>query len=551
MPDTFRKCLWDTAVRILFWVAGSLIAAILTYTTRYFINGDAIAYVEMGEALRHGQLWGLANLTYSPGYPVLLGLGQILFNTSPSNELEVLRLVNFFCFILAMGSCELFMKFCKREATALWGQNEAVLPPPIMSLLCYSTFLLAAIVWIKVQLLNPDMLVMAVMLTCAAVILWIRENPRIHKYVVLGVCCGIGYFVKSFFFVFSGVFFLLAALCSDSYWKALSRTAVAIFIMLLVGSPLMAALSHKLGRFTYGELGKHAYAYFISGTGEPFRPKLIDAETRTCLYRGDDPGTKPSDMCYWHEGIVPKFDLKAHSRVFLGNLIDVFIQLPFIFLIVVWYLSQVRCCSYSFRSSHPPSFYLILSFICVGGIGFYSLIHVETRYIASALFIGFAALVMSVRYPDRGNWKALIPSILFLSVLWLHLIYSGLDQTRRSLQSTPEKPSYKESYSELQTVKNFVLHNGLKRGDETAILGEPPLYWARYAGVRITAEIEAPQKFLSLDEKGRSRVLAKLNSQGTKAVVGKGEQLRSLAQEGWRHVAGTRDYYVIFLSHGY
>ncbi len=45
---------------------GSTIAAILTYTTRHFINGDALTYIEMGEALRRGDLWGLANLTYSP-----------------------------------------------------------------------------------------------------------------------------------------------------------------------------------------------------------------------------------------------------------------------------------------------------------------------------------------------------------------------------------------------------------------------------------------------------------------------------------------------------
>ena len=550
MPKFCRKYSWDTIVRILFWAVGSLTAAILIYTTRYFINGDAIAYVEMGEALRYGPLWGLANLTYSPGYPVLLGVGQILFNTSPPNELEVLRIVNFICFLLAMGSCELFMKFCRREASALSGQNEAVLPPPIMSLLCYSTFLLAALVWIKVQLLNPDMLVMAVMLTCAALILWIRESPATHKYIVLGACCGIGYLLKSFFFIFSGVFFLLAALCAGSYWKALSRTTVAILIMLLVGSPLIAALSHKLGRLTYGELGKLAYAHHISGTGEPFRPKLIDAETKTRVYRGDDQGTKPSDMCYWHEGIVPKLDLNVHSKIFLGNLIEVFSQLPFIFLVVVWYLAQVRCCSYSFRSYQPPSFYLILSFICISGIGFYSLIHVETRYIAGALFIGFVPLVMSIRCPNRSNWKALIPSILFLSALWIHLIYSGIDQSRRSLQSTPEKPSYKESYLELHTVKNFILGHGLEKGDEIAILGEPPLYWARYAGLRITAEIEAPKKFLTLNEKKRHSVLEKLDHEGIKAVVGKGEQLGSLVHEGWRHVEGTRDYYAVILNGG-
>ncbi|MGB6064632.1 MAG: hypothetical protein WBG50_07465 [Desulfomonilaceae bacterium] len=546
MPEFFRKRSWETDVRILFWTIGPILAAVLAYTTRYFINGDAIAYIQMGDALRHGQLWGLANLTYSPGYPALLALGQILLNTSPLNELETLRIVNFFCFLLAMGSCELFMMFCKREATAISGSNETLLPRPIMSLLCYSTFLLAALVWIKVQLLNPDMLVMALMLTGAALVLWIREDPAIHKYIFLGACCGIGYYLKSFFFIFSSVFFLLAALCARTYWKALSRTAVAVLVMLLVASPLIAALSHKLGRFTYGELGKQAYAYFISGTGKPFRPKLIDERTQTFFYPGGDPGARQCDMCYWQEGIVPKFDLKAHAKVFLHNLIDAFSQLPFIFLVVAWYIVQVRLCSYSFASSRPPSFYLILAFISLAGVGFYTLIHVETRYIAGALFIGFATLVMSIRSPVRADWRALMPSILFLCILWPHLIYAGVDQSLRSLRSTPKKPSYKECYLELHAVKNFVLSNGLKQGDETAILGEPPVYWARFAGVRITAEIQAPGEFMAIGEKQRKRILEKLDDQGIEAVVGRGDSLDGLVREGWRHVVGTQHYYVKF-----
>src|SRR5512135_3223532 len=115
----FQHSLSEKTIRILFWVVGCVIAAILTYTTRFFINGDALTYIEIGEALRNGHIWGLANLTYSPAYPVLLAAAQIVFNTTPLNELETLRAVNFFSFLLAMGSCELFMSFLRREAEAL------------------------------------------------------------------------------------------------------------------------------------------------------------------------------------------------------------------------------------------------------------------------------------------------------------------------------------------------------------------------------------------------------------------------------------------------
>lgn len=543
----------EKTIRISFWFVGPVLAAILTYTTRYFINGDALSYIEIGEALRHGNVWGLANLTYSPAYPVLLGAAQLVFNTTPLNELQVLRVMNFVSFLLAMGSCELFMRFLRREAKSLSSQNEVLLPAPIINLLCYSMFLLAALVWVKVRLLNPDMIIVALMLTCASAVLWIRENPLFYRYVALGVCCGVGYLVKSFFFVYSGVFFLLAALCAGSIRKTISHTVLAVLIMLLVGAPLIASLSYKLGRFTTGELGKLAYAVFIAGEGTPVRPRVIDPDTKTILYRHDDMGTRPSgfDICYWAEGRVPRLDLKVHSKIVAENVLDVFRQLPFIFLVIVWYVAQIYCSSYSFRSAHPPSFYLILLFICLSGTGFYCMVHLETRYLAGPLFLGFAALVMSVRCRASSNWKAMVPSIAFLCVLWLHVLHAGFDQTMRSLQSTQQKPSYKEATLELHTVKDYLLAHGLKQGDETAILGGPPVYWARFAGLRITAEIEAPERFFAIGEKERRDLMERLQKEGIRAIVGNDVQLLRLAHEGWRRVDGTRDYYVIFLDRGH
>jgi 4-amino-4-deoxy-L-arabinose transferase-like glycosyltransferase len=551
MVKSFNEGSWERLIRFLFWTIGPFIALVLTYTTRFFINGDAIAYVEIGAALRDGNLWELANLTYSPGYPALLSLGQILFNTNPLNELELLRIVNFFCFLLAMGSCELFTRILKRETAAVSSQDQSALHWPMVLLLSYSLFLVAALVWVKVRLLNPDMLVMAVMLTCTAVVLWIRENPEPHKYAVLGICCGIGYLVKSFFFVFSGVFFLLAALCAGSYWKAVSRVAVAVALMLLVGSPLILALSHKLGRFTTGELGKTAYAVFIAGQGTQFRPKLIDQDTRTRVYRHGNMGTRPSgyDICYWSEGVVPKFDFRAHARVFSENLLEVFRQLPFIFVALAWYLAQIGFSGYSFRSSHPPSFFFLVFTVCLAGVGFYSLIHVETRYLAGPLFIGFSGLVASVRRSeDSWKWKTWIPSLLFLLVLWAHLLYSGVDQSLRSYQSTPGKPSYKQAFLELHAVKDFLRDSGVTQGAEVGILGNPPTYWARFAGIHVTAEIEEPERFLATSGDHRLRVLQELEKEGIRAVVGKDNRLKGLEPEGWRIAQGTRDYYLIFLN---
>ena len=41
---------WSLRIRVAFWVLGIVLGSIMAYTGRYYINGDAIVYMEMGEA---------------------------------------------------------------------------------------------------------------------------------------------------------------------------------------------------------------------------------------------------------------------------------------------------------------------------------------------------------------------------------------------------------------------------------------------------------------------------------------------------------------------
>ena len=92
----FEADIWEARVRRAFWIIGLLLGALLTYTTRYFLNGDGINYIEMGEALRNGAWSGLVNLTESPAYAFLLGLGHIVLdtNTLAENGRDVTELGN-------------------------------------------------------------------------------------------------------------------------------------------------------------------------------------------------------------------------------------------------------------------------------------------------------------------------------------------------------------------------------------------------------------------------------------------------------------------------
>jgi 4-amino-4-deoxy-L-arabinose transferase-like glycosyltransferase len=550
----FESEIWNSRIRAAFWIIGILCGGIMAYTTRFFINGDAIVYVEMGEAFRRGDWSGLVNLTYSPGYPVLLGIAQGVLQTNPLNELPLLRLANFFCFVLTMGMCDLVMTIVKREVAHFSLAGETPLPLPITSALCYSMFLVASLVFVRIRLINPDMLIFGIVLGCMAAILWIRENPEKYlRYGILGIVVGIGYLAKSFFFPFSPIFFALAGLCSGSLKKALPRILVAALCMLLVSAPLITSLSAKLGRFTYGELGRHIYAKFISGKGEPIYPKILLEKPKTVSYVSDFTCTRPAgfDICYWHEGLKPDINMAAHLKVIPGNVWDIFEQTPWLFIMLLWFAAQWWQGSVRLGPIRPPSMFLLLMVTAVFGITFYSLVRMEPRYIAPYLFLGFVALALALRYPagdEKVRRRTVTAAGLLIGFFLVMVGHSLVDQSIRGLHSTGKTLSYQSAYNEHLAVKDFLKKNGLKKGDYAGLVGEPPVYWGRMAGLKIVGEIENENEFIESSPDQRKVAMDALKHVGVKALIAKGDRFSTLASEGWELAPHTTDYYVLFLT---
>jgi len=545
---------WNSRIRAGFWIIGILCGGIMAYTTRFFINGDAIAYIEMGEAFRKGDWSGVVNLTYSPGYPALLGLAQAILQTNPLNELPLLRITNLFCFALAMAACDLVMWFVRREAHRFWSAGETPLPLPIISALCYSMFLVSSLVFVRIRLINPDMLIVAIVLGCMAAILWIRENPdKYFRYGVLGTILGIGYLTKSFFFPFSPIFFALAGLCSDSLRRAVPRILVAILCMLLVSAPLIGALSSRLGRFTYGELGKHIYAKFISGKGEPIYPKILAEKPKTASYVSEFACTRPAgfDICYWHEGLRPDYDLAAHLNVIPGNLWDILEQTPWLLIMVLWFAAQWKLGSVSPGAIRPPSMFLLLIVTAGFGIAFYGLVRMEPRYIAPYLFLGFVAMTIVLRgrpHDEKARRRSILAAVLLIGFFLVMVVHSVVDQSLRGLHSTDKTLSYRDSYNEHLAVKDFLMQKGLRKGDYAGLVGEPPVYWGRMAGLKIAGEIEDESQFMESSRDERRVATGVLKRIGVKVLVAKGGRFSTMAAEGWEKTPYTTDYYVLFLT---
>jgi len=147
------------------------------------------------------------------------------------------------------------------------------------------------------------------------------------------------------------------------------------------------------------------------------------------------------------------------------------------------------------------------------------------------------ALTMAERYMRWGSERG-----------DLRDFQSAFDQSCRGLFPADGKPSRREAYFEQVAVKEFLSSHGLAAGERVAVLGNPPLYWARLSGLKIVGEILDPIEFLTAEESERARSIGALRAAGLKAVLGQGSALAKLAGDGWLRIPGTTSYHALLLT---
>ncbi len=543
-------------VRVLFWILALGFAGINAYTSRYFINDDAIVYVEIGEAIKQFRWHDVANFTFSPLYASLIAIFQSTLQLNALNEIIWLKLLNYIIFVLALGALEVLLRFLKLEYRALVNSGRSPLPWPFIQALLYSTFLATALVSVRVRLINPDMLVFCIVLLCFSVIMWIRENPnRFYKFIVLGCLAGLGYLSKAFLFLFSPVFLIMAAISVGSLKKCLPRIALATVFLTLTIGPLIVALSLKKGEFTYGEGGRHVYSILIGGHGTPVDPgKVLDAENKVVVYEYGGVCTRPFsfDVCYWTIGINPSYDNVTHLKLFLRNLFEIVSQSRWLLAIIAWATFQISLGSYRVGSLRPISSSILFIVPAICGIFLFALISMEPRYVAPFLFLGSVGLITGMgRGKNQRVFLGLGISDLGVLALVIFLIGSVLqstvDQAARGLWSENGKISYRQSFEDQISVSNFLSKKGITRGDHVAVLGNSSIQWARMAKIRVTGEIEDPGKFLRTTKAERMNSLTLLKNKGIKAVIAQRKECSRLTDEGWVLIPQTETFYARLL----
>jgi hypothetical protein len=548
-----RQFMW---IRLTFWVVGLLLAGVLAYTGRHFLNSDAITFIEMGEGLRYGQWWKLTVLAGSPLYAILLGIAQAVLNTTPMNELAWLKSVGVLSFIAAMAACDLLLSAVRKEWKISSSESGDVSWFVAVAAIMYSLFLVCSLVWIKVRLMNPDMLAFFIVLLSMKVLVWMKEEPNsYYKYMTLGICLGLGYVTKTYLFAFSPVFVLLAGWIAGSARKAVPRLLVCVTAMLIVSAPLIGIMSYRIGHLSIGAAGSLAYTSVAASQGVALnRPEELHEDPKVLLYQYPWPCTDAAmfDSAHWRLGLEPSISAGTQAKAVIKNLGEFGSSSAWLFAVVLLFLgAHWRAGSLKAPTWKPPPLWLILCVPGVCGIGLFALVHLEMRYVAPFVFLLVSGLVLFPRYGAMNHdRKALVSWAARLMVVTLlaMLVHGAADQTRRALESSARVASFEDAFQEYASVKRFLSQRGVTEGLQVGVVGSPPTYWARMARLRIVARVPDTADFLKVEPATRSRAVGSLARCGVKALVGRGSAFAELAGEGWQLVPGTREYFVLFPS---
>lgn len=544
----------DAQVRRIFWALGLSVGAVVAYLTRHYVNGDAITYFDMAAAFRSGEWIDAINLTYSPGYPILLASMGFIFQSQ--HYLFLAKALNFVCFVIALAACDLFVRQACKSL-----QNEFTwpsLPRPVFPLICYATFLVASMCWIRLQVVSPDMMVFALLLVCSTVLLKIASSPeKPWLYALLGLVLALGYIFKTFFFPFSGFYLLMAASWNRKILPAVLRLSFAIATMLVISSPVIITQSLVAGKFSYGEAGNYNYTHFVAGKGERIhQPEVLNQSPLVLSYDRGKITTYPkgADLAYWNMGVIPAVNLSAQFAAIQESTNHLFgrIFLPttaFImwFMIQWWRIGLVR------PNLFPPSFPVMLGIISLAGTSMFCLVVMEIRYVAPFIFFGFVALASLPNRQashDRRHLREFTEAAILVAVLLGVLIQSVVDQSLRCIRTFDSKKSHYDLFLETNAVSDYLRSHGLSIGDKIAIIRpfRERLYFANLAGVRITTEFPDGEGFLKSTPEDRSKAFSALRKAGMRSVVATDPSLVQIGDEGWRPIPEAPNYFAVILD---
>ena len=537
-------------LRIGFWSLGILLALFEAWTNRYFVTTDAIAYMDMSDAVLPGQNWHrLINGVWSPLYPALLGLCRRIFGPSAAQEIAFDHFLNVPIFLFAFAAFEFLLRSVERELIGPSSRNRVLLPRWAFLTLGYSLFIWASISEITLQSLRPDMLMSAFLYLAVALAVRMRgHRSSLGSFLGLGVVMGIGFLVKAPMLPIAMLILAVGVLVVEDSWPAIPKAVCAALLLLLIGSLYFLPLSRSLGHFTLGESARFNYILYVdharpglyltnSGTaaGVPLhRARQIFAEPACYEFSMGLSVTHPLrfDPSYWTQGLRPVFSLRSQLSALAANLPVFKTILIRLAGMIVGFL--ILCYFHGARATLIRDLFEGWPLWLVGAAGvlMYAPLHVEARYVGAFFVLFWLGLVVGL-----GRWRRdarVIAGIVVGIAVSLMIPTARAAYLPRVFRWNPRSNINAEV---AQALPRF----GVQPGDPVARISTAgDLGWARTARVTIIAEVDyesGARAFWKSDPSLQSGVLKALRQTGAKSVVA--HVWNDVTAPGWYRVGRT------------
>jgi hypothetical protein len=361
----------------------------------------------------------------------------------------------------------------------------------------------------------------------------------------------VGYLTKAFYFPLTFVFIGTAWLASRRLRNNLSGAMIALVVFTLVAGPFVFALSKAKHRFTYGDVGKIAYAEFMDwlpqpifweggdGSGTPTHPaRIILFEPRVYEFAEPVGGSYPMwyDPSYWKDGIEIHFHVANELKILrqsVGTFFLIFLtQLEYVVGLAVLLFCNVRARQWMAVAGRQWFVWFPAVAACLA----FASVLVEGRYVASFLVIlwiaAFANSLLSASVAPRGVAVAVVLATVLVTGMKT-MKYAASEALTFSKQTN-------DSWEAAQKLKEL----GVSPGDRIALIGViGEQHFMRLAKVKGVAELRYrdEQEFWTGNASLQDCVFKAFAATGARVVVAVHPPITAV-KEGWIRLGNT-DYY--------
>lgn len=552
------------------WPAYCALVALVTFGYAlwdgYQIDGDAVAYMDIGDLIRSHHWAGVLNGYWNPLYPAALALGHSLFHATRYTELHAYYMVNFGIFLLEMLAVVAFtdsiLRF-REVRTAVTEASDAarfLLDRYTLRYLGLALLVIASQRELSMGKVRPDALLQAFLLFALAALMNHLATTHLRYAALMGIALGLAYLTKSFAFVFTLLCIFILIVFRWIWQKhAPARIAAAALLaaacFAIVAGPYIGALSHHEGHLDFSDSGPLNYAWYVGGT-EKFHlqnnetnlfgtsevhlkhpNKVLMQSPLVVSYKQLPYGTYPDwfNPGFWNDQVKTHFnargEIHAVSRDFV-LVIRYLINHPEGWILLALMLLLGARLRLGWRTS-ANAFWLVPLLLGAGIFAIYGMVNIEERYVT----IGYLAMILPLFAalrslpdsrqpvaPNRSHTFAASALVLLLALLAAGESMRTIAEMRRQLSMAGSPggwydPGIFNAAHELNAL-------GVGPGDTVACIGTRACvydhYWARLAGVRILTEIYLPANLYPAlaAMPNREQAIDVVRQQGAKVMVG-------------------------------